>query len=147
MVKRTLSSYLNCYAYQITNQLCTRSNSLQQVTIATQVDDELPLLKYTITQGWPSTIKEVPSVLPSYWMFREEIRIEDGIILKGTQIVVPAKKCEAVLKLIHEGHLGLNKCKLHANRTVYQPGHNDLLEKLILNCELCLLYSHSKYKY
>ena len=82
----------------------------------------------------------------SYWTFREELMIEDGIILKGTWIVVPAKKHEAVLKLIHEGHLGLTKCKLHANETVYWPGLNDQLKKLILNCELCLKYSHSKHK-
>ena len=45
------------YAYQITNQLCARSDSLQQIRIATHEDDELALLKHTITQGWPSTIK------------------------------------------------------------------------------------------
>ena len=53
---------------------------------------------------------------------------------------------EAILKLIHEGHLGLNKCKLHAKETVYWPGLNDQLQKLVLNCELCLKYSHSKCK-
>ena len=134
------------HAYQITNQLCARSNSLQQIRIATQEDDELALLKHTITQDWPSTIKEVPSVLQSYWTFREELIKDNGIILKGTKIGIPAKKCEAVLKCIHEGHLGLNKCKLHAKETVYWPGLNDQLEKLILNCELCLKYSHSKCK-
>ena len=72
--------------------------------------------------------------------------IEDGIILKGTWIVIPAKKHEALLKLIHEGHLGPNKCKLKANETVYWPGLNDLLEKLIPNCKLCLKYSQSKHK-
>ena len=80
------------YAYQITNQLCVRSDSLQQIRIATHEDDELALLKHAITQGWPSTIKEDPSVLQSYWTFREELRIEDGIILKGTRIVIPTKK-------------------------------------------------------
>ena len=30
-----------------------------------------------------------------YWTFREELPIEDGIILKGTLIVVPHKKCQA----------------------------------------------------
>ena len=64
--------------------------------------------------------------------------IEDGIILKGTRIVIPAKICEAVSKLIHEGHFSLNKCKLHAKETVYWPGLNDQLEKMYLNCELCL---------
>ena len=44
--------------------------------------------------------------------------IEDSIVLKGTQIVIPTKKHEAVLNLIHEGHLGLNKCKLRAKDTV-----------------------------
>ena len=107
------------HAYWITNQLCTRSDSLQEIRIATQEDDELPLLKHTITQVWPSTIKDIPSVLQSYWTFREELTIEDGIIFKGTGIVMPVKKHEAVLKLIHEGHLGLNKCKLHAKETVY----------------------------
>ena len=103
-------------------------------------------MKHTITQGWLSTIKEVPNVTQSYWTFREEQMIEDGIILKGTRIVIPAKKHEAVLKLIHEGHLGLNKCKLHAKETVYWLGLNDQLEKLILTCELCLKYSQSKCK-
>ena len=72
--------------------------------------------------------------------------MEDGIILKGTQIIILAKKHEAILKLIHEGHLGLNKCKLQAKDTVYWPGLNDQLERLILNCELGLKYSHSKCK-
>ena len=94
---------------------------MNQIWIATQGDDELALLKHTITQGWPSTIKEVPTVLQPYLTFREELKIEDGIILKGTLIVVPTKKHEAVLKLIHEGHLGLNKCKLRAKETVYWP--------------------------
>ena len=79
-------------------------------------------------------------------MFREELTVEGGIILKGTRIDIPTKQQEAILKLIHEGHLGLNKCKLHAKETVYWPGLNDQLENLVLNCELCLKYSNSKCK-
>ena len=134
------------HAYQITNQLWARSDSLQQIRIATHGDGELVLLKHTITQGWPSTNKEVPSVLLSYWTFREELMIGDGIILKGTQVFIPAKKHEAVLKLIHEGHLGLNRCQMLAKESVFWQGCNDQLEKLILNCELCLKYSQSKGK-
>ena len=138
----TLPKY---HAYHIINQLCTRGNSLNPMWIATQEDDELALLKHTITQaqGWLSTVKEVPNVLQPYWTFREELTVEDGIILKGTQIVIPVKKCKAILMLIHEGHLGLNKCKLRAKDRVYWPGLNDQFERLILNCELCLKYSHS----
>ena len=122
------------------------NDSLQQLRLATQEDDTLAILKYTITQGRPSSIKEVPSELQPYWTFREELTVEDGLTLKGTRIVISGKKWEAILKLIHEGHLGLNKCKPHGKEAVYWPGLNEQLEKLVLNCELCLKYSQSKWK-
>ena len=135
------------HIHQITSQLSARSERLNQMRIATQKDDELALLKHTIMHRWPSTIREVQSKIQTYWTFREEVTFEDGIILKGSQIVVPHKKHQATLQLIHEGHLGLGKCKFRAKDTVYWPGLNDQLEKLILNCELCLKYSHSKCKH
>ena len=60
--------------------------------------------------------------------------------------MIPDEKREEILKQIHEGHLGLNKCQMHAKETVYWPGLNDQQEKLILNCQLCLKYSKSKNK-
>ena len=107
------------HLYQITSQLKASSDSLHQLRLAMQENDVLALLKYTITMGWPDSIKEVPSQLQPYWTFREELTEEDGLILKGTRIVIPTKKHESILKLIHEGHLGLNKCKLCAKETVY----------------------------
>ena len=91
-------------------------------------------------------VKRIPSEIRAFWTFQEELTIEDGLILKGTRIVVPSTKQSEILKLIHEGHLGLTKCKLGAKETVYWPGLNDQLEKLVLNCQLCLKYSQSKCK-
>ena len=88
----------------------------------------------------------MPSEIQAYWTFRKELIIEDGIVLKETQIVVPHKNCEATLKLIHEGHLALGKCKLRAKDTVNWPGLANQFEKLILNCKLCLKYPHAKCK-
>ena len=104
------------------------------------------ILKYIIQQGWPKTIKEVPQEIQKYWTFHEELTIEDGLILKGTRIVIPDEKREEILKQIHEGHLGLNKCQMCTKETVYWPGLNDQLEQLILNCQLCLKYSKLKNK-
>ena len=131
---------------QITKQLPARCDSLQQLRMATQADDELAILKHSIMQGWPKTIKQVPPELQPYWTFREELTIEDGLILKGTRIVIQSKQCQAILKQLHEGHLGLNKCKLRAKDIVYWPGLNTELEDLVLNCELCIKYSTAKCK-
>ena len=113
---------------------------------ASQADDTLAILKYTIQKGWPSNIKELPSEIQAFWTFQEELSIEDGLILKGTRIGVSSKKQPEILKLIHEGHLGLTKCKLRAKETVYWPSLNDQLEKLVLNCQLCSKYLQSKCK-
>ena len=81
------------------------------------------ILKHIIQQGWPKTIKEVPIEVQKYWTFCEELMIEDGLILKGTRIIIPDKKREEILKLIHKGHLGLNKCKMRAKETCVLAGH------------------------
>ena len=119
---------------------------MNEMGFATQKNDELVPLKHTITHGWSITIRELPSKIQAYWTSRKELTDEDAIVLMVTQIVVPHKKHDATLKLIHEGHLGLWKCNLRAKDTVYWPGLNDQLEKMILNCGLCLKYLHAKYK-
>ena len=131
---------------QITSQLKAQNDSLHSIRLATQADDNLAILKHIIQQGWPKTIKEVPQEIQKYWTFCEELTIEDGLILKGMQIMIPDKMREDILKQIHKGHLGLNKCQMRVKETVYWPGLNDQLENLILNCQLCLKYSKSKNK-
>ena len=70
------------YVYQITQQLPARSDSLHQCRVSMQADDELALLKHTIIQGWSKSIKQVPPVLQPFWTIREELTVEDGLILK-----------------------------------------------------------------
>ena len=139
-------SLLKVHVNQITSQLKARSDSLHNLQLATKDDDKLAILKHIIQQGWPKTIKEVPSKIQPYWTFCKELTIEDRLVLKGTRIIIPNRKRKEILKLIHKGHLGLNKCKMRAKETVYWPGMNEQLEQLILSCQLCLKYSRSKDK-
>ena len=73
----------------MTTCLSTTSDKLQQIRQATQDDDTMTPLKHTITFGWPCTVQELPKELQAYWTFREEMTIEDGLILEGTRIVIP----------------------------------------------------------
>ena len=98
------------------------------------------------TEGVAKQHKKLPSEIQAFWTFQEGLTIEDGLILKVTRIVVPSQKQAEILKLIHEGHLGLTKCKLRAKDTVYWPGLNEQLEKLVLNHQLCIKYLQSKCK-
>ena len=96
--------------------------------------------------AWPSTIREVQSEIWLYWTFREGWQWKMGSSWRAPILLLPTRNIKLHLTIIHEGHLGLGKCKLRAKDTVYWPGLNGQLEKLMFNCELCLKYSHSKYK-
>ena len=100
IIKSTKGSHI----HQIPSQLNARGDSLHDIIIATQEDDELALLKHTIISGWPSTIRKVASKIQPYWMFRAELTVEDGIVLKDTHIVIPHKKHQATLNHIYKGH-------------------------------------------
>ena len=106
----------------------------------------MALLKHTITFGWPHTVQELPKELQAYWTFREEMTVEDGLILKATRIVISPSMRESTLHQLHEGHLGFTKCYNCAQQTVYWPNLRKELEELVLNCQLCLKHSQAKCK-
>ena len=72
---------------------------------------------------------------------KKQITIEDGLLLKGTHIIVPQTLCKEMIQLLHTGHLGLEKCLNRAKQSMYWPGLYDELKDLITNCTTCLKFS------
>ena len=62
---------------------------IDKVKQATTTDEELMMLKMIIHEGWPTSIK-VPQVLKPYWSYRDEITIDNGILMKGQRINMPS---------------------------------------------------------
>ena len=77
---------------------------------STKQDETLVLLKEIVTQCWLEKIKDLPPELQPYWTFREAITVADGLLLKGNCIIIPDKDRPQILKQIHEGILGIQKC-------------------------------------
>lgn len=71
-----------------------------------------------------------------YQYFKDELSVLDGVLLKGTKIVVPISMRKQMLKLVHEGHFGVEKCKRQAREVLYCPGmHRDIVT-LVQQCEV-----------
>ena len=132
--------------HYVTSSLNCSADKLQALRESTKYDDTLVLLKEIVTQGWPEKIKDLPPELQPYCTFREAITIADGLLLKGNRIIIPDKDRPQILKQIHEGHLGIQKCLHRAKATVYWPKLYDELKNLITNCATCLKYSASNRK-
>ena len=107
--------------HYVTSSLNCSADKLQVLRESTKLDETLVLLKEIVTQGWPEKIKDLPPELQPYWTFQEAITVADRLLLKGNRIIIPDKDRPQILKQIHEGHLGIQKCLQRAKATVYWP--------------------------
>lgn len=97
--------------------------------------------KRLIDSGWPNNVNNVPQALREFWNVKEDLYVADNLILKGHRVVVPASRRQLVLKAIHQGHLGIEKCKARARSCVYWPSMNKDIEQEVKKCPACNEYS------
>ena len=55
----------------------------------TDQDETLTTLKNMVLKGWPEKRDECPEMLKPYWTYRDELSVLDGLVLKGTRIIIP----------------------------------------------------------
>ena len=92
-------------------ELNASSSKLELIRQESECDPQILILKKLIIQGSPKDIKQCPAPIRSYWNFRDELSIIDGIVVKGNCIVIPLKFCPELLSLLHDdSHLGIDKC-------------------------------------
>ena len=91
---------------------------INRIREETPKDTSLQLLTKYIINGWPVDQKKIPKELYPYWNYRDEISMEDGILLKSHRILILHALCMEMLDLIHEGHQGIEKCLLHSRESL-----------------------------
>ena len=72
-----------------------------------------------IQRGWPSHRKAVPEYLYPYFDIRDELTIEDELVFKGHQLVVPASLRRELKAVTHVSHIGVEACIRRARDCLY----------------------------
>ena len=62
---------------------------LSEIKQATASDDTLTQLMDTIIRGWPSEKNKVPLCIIPYFDYRDELTVQDGIVLWRERVVIP----------------------------------------------------------
>ena len=83
---------------------------IKEIVKKTKQDPQLHQLIGYITKGWPLSIHDCTNV-SDYWNMRNELTYINGLILKSSRIVIPQVMRSDLLHRLHEGHLGMEKCK------------------------------------
>ena len=70
--------------------------------------------------------------------FGNELSItEDGLVLKGNLIVIPARLQQSFIQIAHEAHQGIVKTRVLLQRLVWFPNLNQMVEKFVKTCLIC----------
>ncbi|XP_022164853.1 uncharacterized protein K02A2.6-like, partial [Myzus persicae] len=112
----------------------------------TEKDSELSTLIKLCNTGWPMTKNKVPHNIQFYWNIKDDLMIVDGLVFLNKKVVVPEVLKNPMLKIIHEGHWGIVKCKSRARELLYWRGMDKDIEKLVQSCNVCTKLQNAKPK-
>lgn len=109
---------------------------LQEIKEKQDKDVVCSQVKQFCKSQWPDRAKK-DAILKPYWTVRDDLIVEDGLLLFQTRIVIPNELQEDILQRLHEGHQGIVKCRALARSCVWWPGLSKQIEKKISNCPIC----------
>ena len=91
-----------------------------------------------LREGWPDK-KALDASFQPFYTKREELSIEDDMVLYGERVVIPndneLKQC--LLAELHSCHPGIVKMKLLARSYIWWPNIDDALENQVKVCTEC----------
>ena len=86
--------------------------------------------------GWPPIMTENPA-MREFYQVRDELSVEQGLLLLGSRIVIPSLLLTEILERIHMWHLGIHKCRETARRNVWWPCMSSQIADMIRACRKC----------
>ncbi|KAK3742278.1 hypothetical protein QZH41_003305 [Actinostola sp. cb2023] len=92
------------------NFLPITDQRLEEIRQETNRDDTLQVLSAVILQGWPESKADVPSQATTYFSIRDELTVQDGIILRGDRVIIPSSLRQSLKEKIHSSHMGIESC-------------------------------------
>ena len=79
-----------------------------------------------------------------YYVLRKELIFHDGVILRKHKLVIPHCLRRPVLRLAHEGHIGIVKCKGRLRSKVWWPHIDCEVSSFISECHSCqTMFDHN----
>ena len=139
----TLSRCPARYRQEIKLDLCMdyiafTSAWIEKLRETTCEDPVLSTVYQLVQHGWPKERRRVPAIAKYYWDFRDELSTDEGLLLKGPSLVIPAVLRESYLHRLHEGHLSESKLKSNAKQHMCWPGTEADITDYMRRCQVCI---------
>ena len=115
----------------------TRSH-LIKIAAKTLRDPILSTVPRLTLNSWPQRCTKIPRIARNYWDFRDELSIDDDLLMKGERVVIPMSCSDSIMEDLHKSHEGINKAMSLARTCVYWPGIEANVTDYIKRCLTCI---------
>ena len=121
------------YINYVASNAVPKALSFEQIESATAAD---PVLQQVHSCLNSSEWLDTPELKP-YKLIQHELCVSNGIILRGSWIVMPSALWQATLSNAHEGHQGIVRTKQKVREKVWWPGIMQQVETMVKVCLPC----------
>ena len=136
---------VKAFVDSVVNAMDATPKKLQEIREKQDQDAALSKLRAQIS-NWPESIHKVPKEIRNFFTVREDITECDGLLLKGHQIIIPEVMKQEMLKVVHEGHLGIEMSQNRAKTAIFWPGMLKDIEETVSKCRTCQKYRNAQTK-
>ncbi|UYV74273.1 hypothetical protein LAZ67_11002773 [Cordylochernes scorpioides] len=122
-----------------------KDEMLTKIFEAQQEDTTLKAVVNYLEQGWPDK-KKMSHTLLSYWHVKDELGVQNRLLMRSCRLVIPASMKLEILDKLHAGHFGITKTRLRARETVWWPGISEESAETVRKCSVCIQEAVSKHE-
>lgn len=136
-IDKELSDDVDVMIHTILHDFPASNKRLEQFRHETEQDVDLSKLKEYLANGFSTSKSFLSPELKQLQKISQDISILDGLYFVHNKIIVPKSMRQEMLSIVHEGHLGIEKCKMLARQSMYWPGMNRDVENVVAKCAVC----------
>lgn len=70
--------------------------------------------------GWPDDKFKTPLCVREYWPHRDELSIHNGLVYRGTRIIIPTSMTKEMTATAHPWHLGIHNTTSSVRDIMYR---------------------------
>ena len=118
------------------NSLPATEKRLAEIRMKQDQDEVCAKIKQYCDSEWPQS-KFIPGAVKPYLPVASQLSVVDGLLMRGSRIVIPVSMRLEILDCLHSGHQGINKCRARAGQSVWWPGMSTQLTELVYSCHEC----------
>ena len=145
-VEQEVNDDIEVIVHTVVHNTTVSNRMLEVFRSAIQNDPVLIELRTLLSNGDHNDKAALSPEVKQYSKLITDIYEIDGILFLNNKIIVPTELRSDMLRRIHEGHLGMDKCKALARTTLFWPGMSRDIESLISRCSVCNAHCRKQQK-